>query len=243
LNAATWLPAAGAAAEPARRLVVFPHAGAGTAPWFRLLADLPADVELRVARLPGRETRLGEPPVTSTDAAIEELARALRALPPLPLVILGHSLGALLGYGVCSYLAEAPRALVVSGDVAPSVPRSYESLHDLPDAELARAVDRRWGGIPAEIFAEPEILAIFIPALRGDLRLAEGRPLDRPPLDVPVHVFAGTEDDLDEDGLRRWAHHTRARACVVRHPGGHMAVLEDPAVTRRVLATCLEAFE
>lgn len=236
-----WLPAAPTTtASPARRLLVLPHAGSGTAAWFGWQSRLPGDVELRVARLPGRETRLGESPLTSATEAVAALAGALRALPPLPLVVFGHSLGALLAYGVCTALPGMVRALVVSGETAPSKTRSHDDLLRLPDRELAKAVNRRWGAVPPEILNEPEFLSIFLPALRGDLALVDSFPTQTGvPLDVPLFVFAGTDDDLDDAGLRRWASHTHGTTRLFRHPGAHMAVLEDPAVADQVLSTCL----
>lgn len=243
MNPEEWLPAAPASAAASRRLLVLPHAGSGTAAWFGWRPRLPENVELRVARLPGREARLSESPLTSATEAIAALTEALRALPPLPLVVFGHSLGALLAYGVCAALPGTARALVVSGETAPDRVRSHDDLRRLPDRELALIVNRRWGAVPPEILNEPEFLSIFLPALRGDLALVDSFPALRGvPLDIPLTVFAGTEDDLDEVEVRRWAEHTRGTTELFRHPGAHMAVLEDPAVADQIVSTCLGRF-
>ncbi|MFJ2863930.1 thioesterase II family protein [Kitasatospora sp. NPDC087314] len=234
-----WLPAA-ARPGASRRLVILPHAGSGTAVWFRWAAGLPADVEVRVARLPGRENRLAEPPLTSAAEAVDALARALRSLPALPLVVLGHSLGAVLAHGLCAAVPGAARALVLSGEVAPGASRDHDDLLGLGDRELARTADQLWGGVPPEVLDHPEALALFLPALRGDLALAASVPAPAgPPLDVPFDVFVGADDPLDEDGWRGWAAHTRGATTFHRHPGGHMAVLDDPAVADRITRTCL----
>lgn len=242
MNPDVWLPAAPSTGTPAqRRLLILPHAGSGTGAWFPWRSRLPDDVELRVARLPGRESRLGEKPLTSAAEALTELTHAYRALPPMPTVVFGHSLGALLAYGLCVGCPGTIRALVVSGEVAPgSCDRSHADLLGLSDRELALEANRRWGAVPAEILDAPEFLSLFLPALRGDLALVDSFP-ERPggPIGIPLSVFAGVEDDLDAEGVHRWELHTEARTQLFRHPGAHMAVLEDPAVTEQVVSTCL----
>ncbi|MFF2040903.1 thioesterase II family protein [Kitasatospora sp. NPDC058170] len=239
MNPDFWLPAAPRPGA-SRRLVILPHAGSGTAAWFRWAAGLPADVEVRVARLPGRENRLAEPAPASAAEAVDALARALRSLPGMPLVVLGHSLGAALAHGLCAAVPGAARALVLSGETAPGTPRGHDELLGLGDRELARTADRLWGGVPPEILDHPDALALFLPALRGDLALAASvRAPTGPPLDIPFDVFVGADDPLDEDGWRGWAAHTRGATTFHRHPGGHMAVLDVPAVADRITRTCL----
>jgi surfactin synthase thioesterase subunit len=242
MNADVWLPSAPATrTTPTRRLLVLPHAGSGTAAWFGWRSRLPEEVELRVARLPGRETRLAEPPLTSAAQALAGLTEAFRALPPLPTVVFGHSLGALLAYGLCAATPGTARALVVSGEIAPgSGAPTHADLLRLPDRELALAVNRRWGAVPPEILEQPEFLALFLPALRGDLALVDSFPAHADqPIDIPLLVFAGVDDALDDAGLHRWATHTKDSMRLFRHPGGHMAVLDDPAVADQVVSACL----
>ncbi|MEU6229768.1 alpha/beta fold hydrolase [Streptomyces sp. NPDC047042] len=242
MNPDIWLPAApptGAAAT--RRLLILPHAGSGTAAWFGWRSLLPDDVDLRVGRLPGRETRLAEQPLTSAADAMHALCAAYRALPPLPTVVFGHSLGALLARGLCAAAPHTVRALVVSGEVAPgSGSRSHGDVLGLPDHEFAIEVHKRWGAVPPQILDAPEFLSIFLPPLRGDLALVDSFPEEiGESIDMPLFVFAGVEDDLDEVGIQRWKSHTNGAVKLFRHPGAHMAVLEDPAVTELVINACL----
>lgn len=105
------------------RLFCFPHAGGGTSQfyrWQRLLGDA---VTLVPVRLPGRESRLHEPPAASLEQLATVVASTLAALPPGPLVLLGYSFGAHLAYHVASRLpssgAAAPRGLIVVASNAP----------------------------------------------------------------------------------------------------------------------------
>nr|WP_223286207.1 thioesterase domain-containing protein [Kocuria atrinae] len=88
---ARWVTPGG---HPQRRLVFFPHAGAGGLTGRSLAAD---DVEVLAHRRPGREARMAEPVLTSVaevlDEAVEVLLPVLDA-DDLPTDILGHSFGA-----------------------------------------------------------------------------------------------------------------------------------------------------
>uniref|UniRef100_UPI0031D32516 thioesterase II family protein n=1 Tax=Streptomyces hawaiiensis TaxID=67305 RepID=UPI0031D32516 len=82
---------------PRVRLCALPYAG-GTAAVFKdWPAALPSGVELLTAHLPGRGDRFAEPPLATLEETAEQLCAAL---PPsdLPTAVLGHSMGALLGY-------------------------------------------------------------------------------------------------------------------------------------------------
>ena len=236
-----WLPLSPRGTTTAGRLVIFPHAGCGAGQWFRWSEATPPWIEVRVARLPGRESRLSEPVLTSPDAAITALAQALAALPPMPTVLFGHSLGAQLVYAICRRLPGIANGLIVSGSSAPGR-RVRECLSALPDHELAEVAHRRWQAIPDEIRCSDELRALFLPALRGDLKLAENWPDDdHPPLALPLVVVAGKADtDILQIDIDGWCAQTTGPTSRIEHRGGHMQILEDPALRRRVIGTCVE---
>lgn len=87
------------------RVLCFPHAGGGTAT-YRSWAPLASELEVWAVALPGREHRFGEPATSSVrervariaDDCLEELGAAL------PVVLFGHSMGALLAFEVAREL-------------------------------------------------------------------------------------------------------------------------------------------
>src|SRR5262245_37468194 len=86
--------------NPAARLRLFclPYAGGGASA-FRIWADeLPSTVEVCAIQLPGRETRLREPPFTRLNPLVEQLGDALAHYLTKPFAILGYSLGAVIGF-------------------------------------------------------------------------------------------------------------------------------------------------
>jgi medium-chain acyl-[acyl-carrier-protein] hydrolase len=220
-------------ADPAVRLVCFPHAGAGAAayrPWIPLL---PARMELWAVELPGRATRVAEPPVADVATLADALASAVGDEVPEAFAFFGHSMGALLAFEVCRRLERAggrrPRHLVVAGRRAPHLPRLLPSVASLPDAELVRVIAERYGGIPDVVRREPELMALFLPTLRADLAALEGYAYaPGPPLAAPVTALAGMQDDNARAAdVAAWARHTTAAFALHTFAGGHFFVHEQ----------------
>ncbi len=210
------------------RLICLHHAG-GSAATFVSLARSLVSFEVLAVRLPGRVGSRGEAWPQSAESLVSALVEVL-----LPLVrdrcwaVLGYSMGARLGLELTVRL--------VQGGAAPPVhlfacasrsPRHLAAeplgLASLPDADLLREVVMRFGGIPAEIMAEPELLALTLPTLRADLAFHEAwdLPVDRV---VPcgISAWSGTEDALvDEASLAAWREHTAGAFEIRRFEGGH----------------------
>jgi surfactin synthase thioesterase subunit len=209
------------------RLVCFPHSGAGPTAFHRWARRLEPDIEVWTAVLPGRATRLDEPFAERWEPLVEEFADAVTAVVPGPLALFGQSLGAALAFEVARELGRrgVPVVhLVASASAAPDVREALPVPAD--DDALIDEVDRRYGGIPAEVRAVPELIEYFLPLLRADLELAAGyayRPA--PPLGVPVTAFAGDRDPtVHTGGLTAWHRHTTADCESHRLTGGHFCL-------------------
>ncbi|MFE4961833.1 thioesterase II family protein [Streptomyces sp. NPDC056660] len=212
-TAASWFPHALPGASrpsPARvRFFCIPHGGAGGSvfrPWQHLLGP---GTELVPVQLPGREIRMTEPAETSVVRLAERLAAPLaRRAEGLPYVLFGHSMGALLAYELALGLQDSgrpPAALVVSGSVPPHLPRSTPAMHPLPDPEFVAGL-RRLGGIPPELLADEEWLALVLPQLRADFEAAEtyrAHGVLRP--GIPLIVLGGSGDPAAAPAeVERW---------------------------------------
>ena len=108
--------------RPAVRLLCLPYAGGGSTVFHAWSEGLPQDVEVRAAQLPGRQDRLDEAGLTSMSAIVHELSIALDTLPPAPLVLYGHSFGALIAFALAQRMKEShlsPQSLIVGARRAP----------------------------------------------------------------------------------------------------------------------------
>lgn len=225
------------AAGPRLRLLCLPHAGGGTGT-FRAWPDaVPAGVEVAAVRLPGRETRIVEPPRRRMSGLASELARALLPLTGRPYVVFGHSLGALAAYETTRALlalgAPAPAALVVSALRAPRWVAPPRQVFDLPEAEFLEHL-RDLGGMSADLLGDQALLELVLPALRADFELLDtySAGAGTAVLPCPVVAVRGADDPtVDRDDLLAWATHSCTGFRYVEVPGGHFAPHERPATT------------
>jgi medium-chain acyl-[acyl-carrier-protein] hydrolase len=176
---------------------------------------------------PGRASRLRERAIDSVAGLVDAAAPALAPLLDLPFAVLGYSFGSLVAFEWLRRLQDAagprPSALFVCARQAPHLNASMSPLHPLSDQEFIEAAVARYGGIPAEMLADPELVAQFLPALRADIRASETYAYrNAPPLACPIQVFGGLHDPAtSSSGLEAWSERTEGVCGVQRFPAGH----------------------
>jgi surfactin synthase thioesterase subunit len=191
--------------------------------------------------LPGRETRVFEPPFRSFDQLIEAITRELGAELDLPFAIFGHSMGALLAFEWARRLRREGHAnpiwLIVSGRCAPHLESNANRLHSLPDQEFIEQLNRLYDGIPDEILRSPEAMEYYLPILRADISVVESYIFrEDAPLNCPVTVFAGSTDaSVTRDELLAWRRHTTEEFAMRYLPGGHF--IPDQPLLSAISAT------
>lgn len=206
------------------KLVCFPHAGGWASAYRTWPAGLPADVGVLGVRYPGREDRLGEPFPSSLEELADDLAEALGELAGHRLVLFGHSMGASVAHEVAIRLqrrGHPPVALCVSARLPPRAlaqqPR-FAGTDDEIIAEIVRQDDSR-----TEVFADPELRKLVLPAIRADLELVDRyRGGCGPTLECPVYGYVGAYDpSISREHMRGWADVTRGSFRLRAFPGGH----------------------
>ncbi|WP_176946720.1 thioesterase II family protein [Lentzea fradiae] len=230
-----WLVCPRPRPDAALRVVCVPYAGGGPSAfwdWPGLLGD---DVELWCAVLPGRERRFAEPALTDPALIGAPLAAAVRAEVRAPLALFGHSMGGLIAFDVTRRLGDAAGHLFVSAAKAPRLPFG-DQPHLLDDAGLL-AWMTRLGGVPEDLLAHEEMLALLLPTLRADLAVCAAFHGTDAVVDVPITAFSGTDDPLASVAdVAAWQHHTTAGFDLVVRPGGHFYLQDDPAAVTSVVA-------
>jgi surfactin synthase thioesterase subunit len=205
----------GAPRQDARaRLICLPPAGASASTFYPLLDLDSTMLEICPVALPGREDRFAELLPDSIDALADLLAKQLRPLLDRPYAILGYSMGALLGWELAKRWRDSgerqPDTLFALAARAPHRPYGdKQPLHKL-DSQAFRNALVKLGGMPAELLQQPEVMAIYEPVLRNDLRNCETHP-QRPAaaLDCPIHALVGVRDALvSVAAAEAWRQHT-----------------------------------
>jgi len=191
------------------------------------------DIEICAVQLPGREGRLLEKPFDSLSRLLDPLTTALSSFLDQPFVIFGHSLGAILGFEVIRELrrrgAPPPSKLIVSGRRAPGALVIPPQLRHLSDERFVEALCREYGGIPKALREDPELLKVFLPALRADFTLLETYVYQKEnPLDCPISAVGGTDDRHSTlESLESWRSLTTGVFTTQQLPGGHFYLHAD----------------
>jgi medium-chain acyl-[acyl-carrier-protein] hydrolase len=230
-----WIARPEPSSDAAVRLICFPYAGGGAAQYLPWRALLQPNIELCAWKLPGRESRLREPPQTRLTELATTLAQVLQPLTDRPFAFFGHSLGALVAFETARGLRRAglptPELLFVSGRAAPQLASSDSPIHHLPQAAFLAEIVRRYDGIPQAVLAEPELLKLLLPTLRADLAMLETyRYAEEAPLPCAISAFGGRNDPRTSiASLQKWQHQTVDAFRVEAFPGGHFYLQTERA--------------
>jgi pyochelin biosynthetic protein PchC len=214
-------------------LVCFPFAGGGPSVYRDWPAAVPPWANVFAACLAGRERRLREPPISDLKPQVDELVQATTRLGNLPLVLFGHSLGAVLAAHVAQEVFTGPSSavLIVAASRSPwFVPVSMDERQEsagleLTDERLEFLVTQSLGIERAAIGERMwrEFLDLVRPALHADLAMAACQPyLKERSLDCPIHVLYGTDDKgVTLETVAGWERLTTGPTSTIPIPGGH----------------------
>ncbi|MBN6039751.1 thioesterase II family protein [Amycolatopsis sp. 195334CR] len=210
------------------RLICFPQAGGAASTFHGWAERLPESVELVAVQYAGRQDRADEEPIGDVGTTASLVAADLEPLFDRQVAFFGHSLGATIAFEVARKLH--PRfptpisRLIVSARLPPSrcLPRGDRFRSD---EELRRYLGRA-GGRSAEVLASEELWRLAVPALRGDLRMADSYTyVEGAPLTCPITVIAAEQDHgCGPADLRGWAAHTIGALDEHVVPGDHFYV-------------------
>ena len=231
-----WIPFRKPDPQTRLRLICLPYAGAG-ALIFRKWSDaLPPDIEVCPIQLPGRGTRLTEPPFTMLSCLVEALARVLDPLLDKPFAFFGHSLGALIAFELARQIRRHhgvhPVRLFASAGRAPQIPHRTPPIHNLANKEFLAEL-RRLNGTPRELLDHEELMEVMLPILRADFALYETYLYsNEPPLNCPISAFGGVQDRrVSASDLEAWRSQTSASFSLRMFPGDHF-FLKEPLLLR-----------
>lgn len=240
---AAWIFTPRRRRNPRVRLLCFPHAGGGSQQFAAWADDLPPDVELCAVRLPGRESRINEPPYSDIQPLISAVANGLARVLEQPFMLFGHSMGALVAFELARFVAQrgrCPLLLCVSAMAAPQCTFVGRLIHALPDDEFIAAL-RDLGGTPPEVLRHRELMELLLPTLRADFRLLETYEyVGMPPLRCPILALGGDADPtVPLNELSAWREQTASWFRQLVFPGNHFYLLDPQVGIPRILLEAL----
>ncbi|WTX00234.1 alpha/beta fold hydrolase [Streptomycetaceae bacterium NBC_01309] len=234
------------ASPGAVRLLCLPHAG-GAAPYFLPLARaLAPEFDVVSVQYPGRQERRREPPAADIGTLVDGIDAALSREKPGPLVLFGHSMGAVIGYELARRLERPSNqgllGLIASGRRAP-VRHRDESVHSRDDDGIIAEI-RELSGTDPGVLGDEELLRMILPALRADYRAIEVyRHEPGAPLRVPVSVLIGDSDPrVTLDEAQAWQEVTVGDFTFRTFPGGHFYLNRQQAAVVLAIRESIAAF-
>ncbi|NMG66874.1 alpha/beta fold hydrolase [Azoarcus indigens] len=221
-------------------LLCLPCAGASATMYLRWRRLLPQWIRIVPLELPGRGARLDQAHAEDYRALVVQLCAELPGRHGKRWALFGHSMGALLAYGMVQQLQRGgmslPEAVFASGSPAPAQrdPAYFAGKDD--DAALIADMHRQ-GGTPEEVFASPELLRMTLDTLAADYRICasfEYRPGTR--LRMPLHVFGGRQDEIEPDRLEAWRQEAAGAFSLQWFEGGHFFIRQQEREVLQALA-------
>lgn len=226
-----WIePISGGASVEQVRLFCFPHAGGGVRMYREWSKLFPEQLRLYAILLPGRESRILEPPVADLDTLLAQLTSSIRPYLDVPFAFFGHSMGAMISWELARSLYHSdgisPAHMFVSGSRAlPYLNDDRVDARSMSDEELIEAL-RKMGGTEQGVLDDPDLMDMLLPCIRADYGLIDDY-VYRPGVSLacPATALGGDGDpDVPADELGRWAELTSGDVDVHVYPGQHFFV-------------------
>jgi surfactin synthase thioesterase subunit len=234
--------------RPARnataRLVCLPHAGGSATFFVPVSAALSPGVDVVAIQYPGRQDRRAERPIDDIAVLADLIHALIRREPEMPMILFGHSMGAVIGFEVTRRLEaekHGPLRLIVSGRRAPATYRN-ETVHLRDDAGILAEV-RLMAGTASSVLGDDELMRAALPALRADYRAAETYTC--PPdvtVNCPITALTGDNDPkttLDE--AKAWAKQTTGPFDLHVFAGGHFFLTDHADEIIKLISQHLHA--
>lgn len=225
------------------KLFCIPFAGASAQAYYKWNPYLPDFVELCPVELAGRGELMKQKMYESIDEAVENVYDAILPLiDDSPYALFGHSMGSIIVYELAHTIAEKnvrqPLQLFFSGHNGPHMLRN-EQMHLLPDDSFVAEIVKL-GGLPPQIVADDELMNIFMPIIRQDVKNLETYVYKErlKKLTVETAVFFGRQDKIGYAEMTSWRQHVESGCRIYGFDGGHFFITEQP---HQVVQTISEA--
>lgn len=208
--------------QATHRLFCFPYAGAASSAFRLWNPKVPQNIELCAIDYPGRvhlKTQCAE----SMEDLVAAILPQIQSLQDKPYSFYGHSFGSQVAFA-CAIELPQLQHLIVSGRRAPHLPNRVKLTHTLPDPEFLDAVQKQYGAIPEILLKETELLKLYLPSIKGDIKINEVF-FSNKKLSLPLSVFYGTKDpSISTEDMEKWKEVTTGPFEIHSFDGGHFFI-------------------
>lgn len=214
------------------------HYAGGNAYSYRFMEEYFLEHEFINLELPGRGRRTREEKLNDSTAAVEDMFNQLneRLGGGEEYVIYGHSMGALLAFGVSSKMTQIgapPRRLVVSGSAGPGVGEK-KGVFNYPDKEFQEEL-AQLGGMHEDLLNNEEIMSFFTPILKADFQIAEEfKSEEYMPLKAPIHAIMG-DAEVNAASIDNWKEYTTGHFEKSVLTGNHFFIHDHPKELAKII--------
>lgn len=192
--------------------------------------------EVHQLELPGRGKRTKEALITHLEKGVEDLFQQITLrLNGQAFQIFGHSMGAILGTYLTKKLETVnsfPERLIVSGKAGLDLKRE-KSIHLLEKEAFIREL-QLIGGMPADFFNHPDLIAYFLPIIRADFQLIETyEQTTSLILHTPILALMGKEEEQAEQ-IDDWKKLTNGTFKATLFEGHHFYIYDHAELLGRM---------
>ncbi|CAH9063966.1 Linear gramicidin dehydrogenase LgrE [Pseudoalteromonas holothuriae] len=210
------------------KLICFPYAGGSARSFSDWQNTLPHYVELIMISMPGRGSRFSEPPADCMDILTNTLLDELTPHLNADTIFYGHSLGARVAFEIQLKIKkrglQGPCHFIASGSANPGKDRSDKNVYLLNDADFIEEL-KSLNGTPPAVLENEELMALFMPVLRADFKLADTYRYTGPEqLSCNISVFAGKKDEISEQAQLDWQNYFSSNFSFEYFEGDHFFI-------------------
>ena len=232
------------------KLFLLGHAGGSPTLYVSRFPALARHLDLVPLDLPGHGRRIDEPLLETVPDMVADLRIGIRPFlqnPNEPYALFGHSMGGLLAFALQLALTaenQHPRRshLFVSSTCFPGRHHISPDLPTLPDRDLWQRSAAYFSGMSKEVAASEELMALFVPILRADLKaVLSWSPPRLQAVDTPLTVIGGETDIVSREDLQFWQDYTTGSFTLQVLPGNHFHLVEKPRPLEELLLSALGA--
>lgn len=214
-------------------LFCLPYAGGSETIYYRWRQFLGESIKLWPIELKGRGKRYNQEFYDNLEEAVNDIYDSIKdEIEKDDYAIYGHSMGSLLAYElyykIVSMGKRKPKHIFFSGYSAPNIIKEREITYTLPDYDFMNKIIEL-GGTPQEVIDNKELLDLFIPILKNDIKILEKyQYIDREEkIGCDISVLNGSKDTMKLNEIIEWRKHGSKKCKMYTFDGNHFFINEN----------------